>query len=83
MLDENEKLFRKHEISEDELYESFDKWLDELVPITEVHYVYAYMCKKLGLQGNPFSILLKEGDPIAYNELFQEFCDMYNYEIIE
>lgn len=70
MLDENEKLFRKHEMSEDELYESFDEWLDELVPITEVH------C-------NPFSILLKEGDPIAYNELFQEFCDMYNYEIIE
>ena len=46
----------------------YNDMLDNLEPLENVH------C-------NPFSILLEEGDPIAYDCGFNDFCDSEDIEI--
>jgi hypothetical protein len=48
--------------TEREVRQDYDNWLNELYPLK-------------GINCNPFSILLKEGDPIAYEEGFSDYCD--------
>jgi len=51
------------ELTEKEAYKMYDEMLDELYPLD-------------GINCNPFSILLKEGDPTAYQCGFVDWCDV-------
>ena len=55
-------------MDETEAYEQYNNMLDELQPLE-------------GIACNPFSILLKEGDPIAYDCGFADFCDAEGIEL--
>lgn len=56
------------EMTENEAYQEYNDFLDEMQPLT-------------GFACNPFSILLQEGDPIAYNCGFNDYCDSQEIEI--
>ena len=51
-----------------EVQEAYNEWLDELEPLDNIN------C-------NSFSVLLQEGDPIAYRCGFYDFCAAEGIEI--
>jgi len=55
-------------MTEDQAYESYNDFLDELCPLN-------------GIACNPFCQLLQAGDPIAYNCGFNDYCDSQDIEI--
>lgn len=55
-------------MTEKEAYKIYDDYLNELFPLE-------------GFYCNPFSILLKNGDEIAYDTGFNDFCDAENIKI--
>lgn len=55
-------------MEEKEAYKLYNEMLDELYPLKGIH------C-------NPFSHLLKEGDPIAYDCGFSDQCDGQGIEV--
>ena len=57
-------------MTEEQAYESYNDMLDELQPLD-------------GIACNSFSQLLQEGDPIAYNCGFSDYCDSLDEEIEE
>lgn len=56
-------------MTEREAYKQYDDMLNELYPLD-------------GIACNPFSILLAEGDPVAYECGFADYCDNHDIEII-
>lgn len=56
-------------MTEQEAYEQYDDMLNELYPLE------GYAC-------NAFSILLANGDPIAYNCGFSDYCDSQEIELL-
>lgn len=56
------------QITEEQAYTRYNEFLDELQPLE-------------GMACNPFSQLLREGDPIAYNCGFNDFCDGQEFEV--
>ena len=58
------------EMTEDQAYESYNDMLDEMQPLD-------------GIACNQFSVLLREGDPTAYNCGFSDYCDGQDIEIEE
>jgi len=57
-------------MTEQEAYSEYDDMLNELYPLD-------------GVACNPFSTLLKEGDPTAYDCGFADYCDAYEIEIVD
>ena len=57
-------------MEEQKAREEYNAMLDEMYPLEGIH------C-------NPFSILLAQGDPIAYDCGFNDWCDAMGYEIEE
>lgn len=55
-------------MNEREAYERYDDYLNTLYPLG-------------GLSSNPFSVLLRKGDPIAYYTGFGEFCEAEEIEV--
>ncbi len=55
-------------MTEDEAYESYNDFLNELQPL------YGIAC-------NPFCQLLQAGDPIAYDCGFNDYCDSQEIEV--
>jgi hypothetical protein len=56
------------EMTEHEAYQQYNDMLDEMYPLE-------------GIACNPFSTLLREGDPVAYDCGFADYCDTYGIEL--